>query len=98
MKDNVSEMNMKGNVGKMNMKDIVSEALKIASVGGIVSGLITAALNYYVIPFPETIISNVIGHGVGGFVGASTAGFIGIMIYARQIESKIQRYAIRRIT
>ena len=64
---------------KMKLK--AKEALLNALIAGIFSFIISALLNYYVIPFPESKIANVIGHGAGGFFSGFFSAIIGITVY-----------------
>ena len=59
----------------------IKEPLKAGLIGGLVSGIISAGLNYFIIPFPTTIMGNVISHSMGGFFCSLFAGFISVFLY-----------------
>jgi hypothetical protein len=47
-------------------KNIV-EALKNGMAGGILGAVVSALLNYFIVPFPKSVVDNVLGHSIGGF-------------------------------
>jgi hypothetical protein len=49
-----------------------------------IGGLISAGLNYYVLPFPHSAADNAVGHGMSGFFCGLVSGFVGVLLYARQ--------------
>ena len=63
------------------MKFKLIEAAKGSVMGGIVGGIISGLLNYYVLPFPETLLDNAISHTVGGSICTFIGGAIGIFIF-----------------
>ncbi len=52
---------------------------------GVMAGAISAAiaflLNYYLLPFPATLLENAIGHGVGSFMSGFISAAVGITLY-----------------
>ena len=46
-------------------------------MGAIMSGL----MNYYLIPFPKTILSNVLCNSMSGLLSGFMGGFIGLLVY-----------------
>lgn len=62
------------------MKEKISAALKNGLMAGLFSSVVSALLNYYVLPFPQDILDNVIGHGIGGFFCGLISAFIAVMI------------------
>ena len=64
----------------MKIKKKLSEASRISFIGALISAIITASLNYYILPFPDSIISNVIGHAIGGFICAFIGGFAAALV------------------
>ena len=73
------------------MKAKISAAAINGLIGGSISGVISALLNYSLLPFPETPLDNVIGHGIGGFFCGCVSCVIGIMIYASQHASQTRK-------
>jgi hypothetical protein len=65
------------------MKETVGEALKSGAIGGILGGGISGMLNYCLLPFPQDMLDNAIGHGISGFFCGFVAGAIGILMYVR---------------
>ena len=66
------------------MKARISAAAINGLIAGVFSGIISALLNHFLLPFPATPLDNVIGHGIGGFFCGFISCVIGIMIYASQ--------------
>ncbi len=64
------------------------EALKGGLIGGTIGGVVSAGLNYYVLPFPDSAKDNAIGHGITGFICGLVSGVIGILIYAHHNSSE----------
>ena len=64
------------------MNQNISAALKNGLIGGALSGIVSASLNYFILPFPRSILDNVIGHGVGGFFCGLISAFIAVLMYA----------------
>lgn len=62
------------------------EALKTGLIGGALGGLVSAGLNYYVLPVPGSTADNAIGHGMTGFFCGLASGVIGVLIYARHSQ------------
>jgi hypothetical protein len=68
---------------KKKNKELVLNGL----VAGIVSCCISAMLNYFILPFPKSIINNAISHGIGGFFSGSISAIVGILLYTKQRRS-----------
>ena len=66
------------------MKDKYKELLKNGLLAGILSCIISAALNFFVFPFPDTIMKNALNHGIGGFFSGFISAVVGIMFYIQQ--------------
>ena len=62
------------------------EALKNGAIGGFMGFLMSAVINYYVIPFPETVLNNAVGNGISGLISGFMGGFMGILVYSKQIK------------
>jgi hypothetical protein len=58
-------------------------ALKSGLIGGAVGGLISAGLNYALLPFPHSAAANAFGHGMSGFFCGLLSGFVGVLLHAR---------------
>ncbi len=61
----------------------VRAALKSGLIGGAVGGLISAGLNYTLLPFPQSAADNAFGHGMSGFFCGLLSGFVGVLLHAR---------------
>lgn len=61
----------------------IRAALRSGLVGGAVGGLISAGLNYALLPFPHSPAANAFGHGMSGFFCGLVSGFVGVLLYAR---------------
>jgi hypothetical protein len=66
------------------MKKKNTELVINGLVAGIVSCCISAALNYFILPFPRSMISNAVGHGIGGFFSGSISAIVGILLSMKQ--------------
>jgi hypothetical protein len=63
------------------MRENIRELLKSGFIAGIVSAAISFLLNYYLLPFPATLLDDAIGHGIGGFMCGFISAFMGLLIY-----------------
>lgn len=68
------------------MKEKLIEALKNGFIGGTLSSIVSGLLNYFILPFPRSILDNVIGHSVGGFICGFISAFIGVMMILHYIH------------
>ncbi len=64
------------------MRENIIELLTNSILAGGISALISFLLNYYLLPFPVTLLDNAIGHGIGGFMCGFISAFVGLSIYA----------------
>ncbi len=62
----------------------VRSALGSGFIGGVIGGLISAGLNYAILPFPHSLADNAFGHGLSGFFCGLASGFFGVLLHARQ--------------
>jgi hypothetical protein len=63
------------------MRENFIELLKSGFMAGMASAVISFLLNYYLLPFPITLLDNAVGHGVGGFMCGFISAFMGLLIY-----------------
>ena len=63
------------------MQENIIELLKSGFIAGIVSAAMSFLLNYYLLPFPATLLDNAIGHGIGGFMCGFVSAVMGLLIY-----------------
>jgi hypothetical protein len=63
------------------MRGNIIELLKSGFIAGTASAVISFLLNYYLLPFPATLLDNAIGHGIGGFMCGFISAFVGLLIY-----------------
>lgn len=59
------------------------QALKGGLLGGALGGIVSAGLNYYILPFPGSSADNALGHGMTGFFCGLVSGFVGVLVYSR---------------
>lgn len=50
--------------------------------------LMSFLLNYFFIPFPETIFANALGNGLSGLMSGFMGGFIGLLMYLKSRQMK----------
>jgi uncharacterized membrane protein YeaQ/YmgE (transglycosylase-associated protein family) len=62
--------------------------LKNGLIGGVLSGIISALLNYSILPFPQSIQDNAIGHGFSGFFSGLISAVIAVLIYIRHLQQR----------
>lgn len=65
------------------MKGKIGGVLKSAMIGGMLCSVIAGLLNYYIFPFPKSVMDNVIGHSIGNFFSGFFAGIIGVLMYVK---------------
>lgn len=65
------------------------KASKTGLTGGLISGLISGALNYYFLPFPNSLIDNAIGHTISGFFCGLVSAIIGILLFIKNLEKNV---------
>jgi hypothetical protein len=46
------------------------------------------AMNYFLFPFPETILGNALGNGMSGFLSGFMGGFIGLLAYLSEVKKQ----------
>ncbi len=63
------------------MRENIIELLTNSAIAGGISALVSFLLNYYLLPFPVTLLDNAIGHGIGGFMCGFISAFVGLLIY-----------------
>ncbi len=66
------------------MKKKSYELIKNGFIAGILSGTISALLNYFVLPFPVSVLRNAMSHGIGGFFSGFISAVVGIVVYLKQ--------------
>ncbi len=59
-------------------------SVKIACIGGIASFVVSAVLNYFIIPMPLSILDNSVSHGIGGSFCGFISAFVGVLLFARR--------------
>ena len=70
------------------MKENIGELLRSGFIAGIASAAISFLLNYYLLPFPVTLLDNAIGHGVGGFICGFISAAMGVLIFMIQHKTR----------
>ncbi len=63
------------------MRENIIGLLTNSIIAGGISAFISFLLNYYLLPFPVTLLDNAIGHGIGGFMCGFISAFVGLLIY-----------------
>ena len=75
------------------MKTKIKKAVKTGLIGGLLSLVISALLNYYVFPMPISVLDNTIGHGIGGFFCGFISAFFGVLVILIELKSDEKLYA-----
>ena len=70
------------------MRENIIELLRSGFIAGIASAAISFLLNYYLLPFPVTLLDNAIGHGIGGFMCGFISAFVGVLIFMFQHKTR----------
>lgn len=66
----------------------MKSAIMTGLIGGIMGLLISFALNYFVVPMPETAFANALGNGISGLMSGFMGGFIGLLMYLKKASQK----------
>lgn len=66
------------------------EAITAGIMGGVISAIICMALVHFVVPFPETVGQNTIGHGISGMLSGLFSGGIGVTVALKKLNNVIQ--------
>ena len=62
------------------------EALINGAIAGIIGFVASMLMNYFIIPFPESVLANAVGNGFSGLISGFMGGFMGIMAYSKKIK------------
>ena len=62
------------------------EALINGAIAGFIGFVMSMIMNYFVIPFPATVLSNAVGNGISGLISGFMGGFMGIMVYSKKLK------------
>ncbi|HEX2995106.1 MAG TPA: hypothetical protein VHP14_09780 [Anaerolineales bacterium] len=79
------------------MRENIIELLKNSFIAGAISAFISFLLNYYLLPFPVTLLDNAIGHGVGGFMCGFISALVGLLIYSFHRRTQMEMPGSRNI-
>lgn len=60
---------------------IVRQALISGLAGGLMSAAVSALLNYHVLPMPQSVADNAVGHGFGGFFSGFFSAFVAVLAF-----------------
>lgn len=66
----------------------IKECVKAAVIGMIISGVISFAINYFLVPCPITVIQNAMGNGISGVMSGAISGFLGVFFYQKTMVDK----------
>lgn len=62
------------------------EAVTAGVIGGAIAALLCILVNHFLVPFPETVMANTIGHGISGLLSGLMSGFIGVMVALKNVS------------
>ena len=57
---------------------VKNAALKAGLMGGIGGLFFSMAINYFILPIPETLFINALGNGISGLISGFMGGFLAI--------------------
>ena len=57
-------------------------------IGGLMGLIISFSINFFLIPLPETVLTNASGNGISGLISGFMGGFIGLMMYLKNLNSR----------
>ena len=60
-----------------------AQALKSGLIGGALGAAFSGAVNYFLVPMPETVMGNALGHCVSGGISGFLSGFMGLYAWIR---------------
>lgn len=69
-------------------KKILQESFKSAVLGGIGSGVASAAMTFYVIGMPAGVVENALNNGMAGLFSGAISGFMGVVGAARIFSAR----------
>lgn len=64
-------------------KKILQESFKSAVLGGIGSGVASAAVAFYLIGMPASAVENALNNGMAGLISGAISGFVSVVVAAR---------------
>lgn len=64
-------------------KKILQESFKSAALGGVGSGVASAAIAFYLIGMPAGAVENAVNNGMAGLFSGAISGFIAVVVAAR---------------
>jgi len=67
-----------------------TEAAREGIVGGVISGIASAAVNYLAVGMPHSEAANAINNGLSGCFSGFFTGFIGTLVLFRRLGRKEQ--------
>jgi hypothetical protein len=63
-------------------------AIKSGAMGALMGFIMSALVNFYLVPMPSTLAHNAIGNGMSGLISGFMGGFMGVLIDSRQRSSR----------
>ena len=62
----------------------MSNAIKSGVTGALMGFVMSALVNFYLLPLPSTLAHNAIGNGMSGLISGFMGGFMGVLMDSRQ--------------
>lgn len=65
------------------------DALKAGGVGAAIALVLSFSVNYFLVPFPESLMENAVNNGVSGLLSGFMSGFMGLFMYLKKASSRV---------
>lgn len=65
------------------------DALKAGGVGAAIALVLSFSVNYFLVPFPESLMENAVNNGVSGLLSGFMSGFMGLFMYLKKAPSRV---------
>lgn len=65
------------------------DALKAGGVGAAIALVLSFSVNYFLVPFPESLMENAVNNGISGLLSGFMSGFMGLFMYLKKASSRV---------
>lgn len=65
------------------------EALKAGGIGAAIAVVLSFSANYFLVPFPESLMENAVNNGISGLLSGFMSGFMGLFMYLKKAPSRV---------
>ncbi len=65
------------------------DALKAGGVGAAIALVLSFSANYFLVPFPESLMQNAVNNGISGLLSGFMSGFMGLFMYLKNAPPRV---------